>query len=170
MSVRARVRVRVSPSQLRTSGRLLAAGVIVALLGLVGTRSIEYLAFIGLALAPTLAAAILERAGQRVATVSIGSMTVATLLPLVMGAIANGAHRDLLTSLAAWTFVAGAIAGGLVIYFALPAATVWVDSARASARLRDIRTKQAQLERDWGVEVRSDQPQAAPVAPPPSAG
>lgn len=166
----ARARARVSPSQLRASGRVLAAGLIVALLGLVGARSIEYLGFIALALMPTLAAAIIERAGQRVATVSIGSMTVATLLPLVMGAIAKGAHRDLLTSLPAWTFVGGAVVGGIAIYFALPAASVWIDSARATGRLRDIRAKQAQLERDWGAEVRNDPSQAAPVAPPSSAG
>lgn len=163
-------RARVSPAQLRASGRVLAAGLVVALLGLVGARSIGYLGFIALALLPTLAAAILERTGQRVATVSIGSMTVATLLPLVMDAIANGAHRDLLTSSAAWMFVGGAVAGGIAIYFALPAATVWMDNARAGARLRWIRAQQAQLERDWGAEVRNDQPQAAPVAPPSNAG
>lgn len=150
--------VRVSHSQLKVSGRLIAAGLAVALFGLIGTRSIGYLAFVALALGPTIAAAILERPGQRVATISLGSLTTATLLPLVMGAIANGAKRDLLTSLAAWTFVCGAVLGGLAIYFILPAATVWIDDLRASARLRDVRSRQAALEREWGPEVRSETP------------
>ncbi len=149
---------RVGHPQLRASGRLIAAGIVVALFGLIGTRSLNYLAFVGLALGPTFAAAILERPGQRTATISLGSMTVATLLPLVMGAIANGARRELLTNLTAWTFVGGAVIGGLAIYFILPAATVWVDDMRSSARLRDIRARQARLEQDWGVEVRNETP------------
>jgi len=145
-------------SQLRASGRLIAAGVAIALFGLIGTRSVDYLAFVAIALGPTCAAAILERPGQRAATISMGSMTVATLLPLVMGAIANGARRNLLTSLSAWTFVGGAVLGGLAIYLLLPAVTVWVDDMKSSRRLRDVRDRQALLERDWGVEVRTEPP------------
>ena len=152
--------VRATPSYHKVSG-LIAAGIALALFGLVGTRSLNYLAFVALALGPTVAAAILERPGQRAATISLGSLTMATLLPLVMGAIANGSKRDLLTNLTAWSFVAGAVVGGLAIYFILPAATVWVDDMRAQARLRDIRTRQAALERDWGVEVRNETPKAA---------
>jgi MFS family permease len=149
---------RVTHSQLKVSGRLITAVLGVALFGLIGTRSLSYLAFVALALGPTLAAAILERPGQRVATISLCSLTVATLLPLVMGAIANGARRDLLTSATAWMFVGGAVLGALAIYFVLPAATVWIDDLRATARLRDIRARQAALERDWGAEVRNEAP------------
>ena len=157
-SFRASLRPRASHSQLRASGRLIAAGVVIATFGLIGTRSIDYLAFVALALGPTFAAAILEKPGQRSATISMGSMTVATLLPLVMGAIAGGARRDLLTNLTAWTFVAGAVLGGLAIYLLLPAATVWVDDMKSNARLRDVRAKQAALERAFGPEVRTDAP------------
>lgn len=142
--------------QLRASGRVIAAGLVIALFGLIGTRSLDYLAFVALALGPTLAAAILERPGQRAATISLGSMTVATLLPLVMGAIAGGARRELLMSLTPWLFVGGAVLGGIAIYLILPAATVWVDDMKSTARLRDIRARQAALERDWGIEVRGD--------------
>jgi hypothetical protein len=148
---------RATPSQLRASGRLIAAGVLIALCGLIGTRSIGYLAFVAIALGPTCAAAILEKPGQRAATISMGSMTVATLMPLVMGAIAGGARRNLLTSLTAWTFVGGAVLGGLAIYLLLPAITVWVDDMKSSKRLREVRDRQAMLERDWGAEVRGEQ-------------
>jgi len=154
MSVR--IRVHHHAHQLRASGRLIAAGVAIALFGLIGTRSVEYLAFVAIALGPTCAAALLERPGQRAATISMGSMTVATLLPLVMGAIAGGARRNLLTSLSAWTFVGGAVLGGLAIYLLLPAVTVWIDDMKSSKRLREIRDRQALLERDWGAEVRGE--------------
>jgi len=143
--------------QVRASGRLIAAGVAIVLFGLIGTRSVEYLAFVAIALGPTCAAALLERPGQRAATISMGSMTVATLLPLVMGAIAGGARRNLLTSLPAWTFVGGAVLGGLAIYLLLPAVTVWIDDMKSSKRLREVRDRQALLERDWGPEVRGEQ-------------
>ena len=149
---------RASPSQLRASGRLIAAGVAIVLFGLIGTRSVGYLAFVAIALGPTFAAAILEKPGQRSATISMGSMTVATLLPLVMGAIANGAQRNLLMSLSAWMFVGGAVLGALAIYLLLPAVTVWIDDMKSSARLRDVRAKQAALEKDFGPEVRGEPP------------
>jgi hypothetical protein len=154
MSVR--IRAHQHAHQLRGSSRLIAAGVAIALFGLIGTRSVEYLAFVAIALGPTCAAALLERPGRRAATISMGSMTVATLLPLVMGAIAGGSRRNLLTSLPAWTFVGGAVLGGLAIYLLLPAVTVWIDDMKSSKRLREIRERQALLERDWGVEVRSE--------------
>ncbi|MBV8537602.1 MAG: hypothetical protein JO128_18545 [Alphaproteobacteria bacterium] len=152
-----RMRAHHHQHQLRASGRLIAVGVAIALFGLIGTRSIEYLAFVAIALGPTCAAALLEKPGQRSATISMGSMTVATLLPLVMGAIAGGARRNLLTSLTAWTFVGGAVLGALAIYLLLPAVTVWVDDMKSSKRLREIRDRQALLERDFGPEVRGDQ-------------
>jgi len=148
--------MRVSTtSPVRVNGRLIAAGIFMVLLAMIGTRSLSYLGFVALALMPTFAAAIVERAGQRSATISIGSMTVATLMPLVMGAIANGSSRDLLTSSGAWLFVGGAVAGGAAIYFVMPMATVLLEDMRANARLRELRTRQAQLEQHWGPEVRS---------------
>ena len=154
MSVRA---TRVTHS-VRTNGRLMAAAIMIVLLGMIGTRSLGYLAFVAIALMPTFAAALLEKTGQRSATISIGSMTAATLMPLVMGAIANGSSRDLLTSSQAWLFVAGAVLGGAAIYFAMPAATVVLEAMRARARLRELRDRQALLEQHWGPEVRSQTP------------
>src|SRR5258708_33517990 len=92
-------------SSARASGRMVAVGVLLVLFGLIGTKSVGYLGFVGLALLPTLAAAIVEKPGRRSATVSIGSMTGATLLPLVLGAIANSRSRKLLTSLEAGAFL-----------------------------------------------------------------
>jgi len=139
----------------RANGRLLAAGITIVLLGMIGTRSLSYLGFVALALLPTFAAALLEKPGQRSATISVGSMTVATLMPLVMGAIANGSNRDLLTSGTAWLFIGASVLGGAAIYFAMPMAAVWIDDMRATARLRELRNRQAQLEQHWGPEVRS---------------
>ncbi len=143
-------------ARLGASGRLIVAGVGIAVFGLLGTRSLGYLAFVVLALMPTFAAAILEKRGQRAATISIGSMTVATLLPLVLGAIANGSSRDLLHSGSAWTFVAGAVLGGAAIYFVLPTMTVWMEESKAQSRLRHLRERQQKLEKDWGTEVRTN--------------
>ncbi|HEX9462959.1 MAG TPA: hypothetical protein VGB82_10210 [Alphaproteobacteria bacterium] len=148
-------------SSARASGRMVAVGVLLVLFGLIGTKSVGYLGFVGLALLPTLAAAIVEKPGRRSATVSIGSMTVATLFPLVLGAIANGGSRNLLTSLEAWTFVGCAVLGGAAIYIAMPAAAVWLDDMRATSRLRDLRARQDKLEHDWGPNIRAGAPEAA---------
>jgi hypothetical protein len=146
--------MRAISASAKTNGRTLAAGVAVVVIGLLGAKSMGYLAFVGLALLPTFAAAILEKPGMRSATVSIGSMTTATLFPLVLGAIAHGSTRDLLGSVQAWAFIGCAVVGGAVIYFVVPIASVWVEDMRAAARLRDIRLRQQKLERDWGADVR----------------
>ena len=150
--------MRQAVSSLKTNARTLAAGVALVLIAMVGTRSLTYLSFVTLALLPTLAAAIMEKPGYRSATVSVGSMTIATLFPLVLGAIAHGGTRNLLASVEAWTFVGFAVAGGIAIYFVMPAALVWFDDMRAAARLREIKSRQEQLERDWGPDVRSGGP------------
>jgi hypothetical protein len=145
-------------SSTRASARMVAAGVALVLFGLIGTKSLGYLGFVALALLPTLAAGIFEKPGRRSATVSIGSMTVATLFPLVLGAIANGGSRNLLTSLEAWTFVGCAVLGGAAIYVAMPAVAVWLDDMRATQRLRELRARQDKLEHDWGAEIRTGAP------------
>jgi len=161
MKVRVPTRFRPRPgararaaAAANTSGRMIAVGVAFAVFALLGTRSLSYLAFAAIALAPTFAAAIIEKPGRRSATISIGSLTVATLMPLILGAIANGSTRNLLSSGTAWTFIAGAVVGGIAIYFVLPTATLLLDDMRANARLRALRAQQGKLEQDWGTEVR----------------
>src|SRR3954466_8038734 len=92
----------------------------VALLMLLALYSMNYVYFVALALLPSAAAAVIEPAGQRPATISITSMTAATVLPLVLNGITN--HRpDLLMRVSAWGFVGCAVLGGVVIFLVLPA-------------------------------------------------
>jgi hypothetical protein len=150
------MRARARPANNSASMRMIGMGVVLALCGLLGTRSLSYLAFAGIALAPAICAAIIEKPGQRAATISIGSMTTATLVPLILGAIANGSSRDLLGSPRAWTFIAGAVLGGIGIYFVLPTITIMIDDSRAARRLRELQERQQKLEQDWGAEVRTN--------------
>lgn len=135
--------------------RLLVAGLTIAFLVTIATQSMSYLPFIALALVPAAVAAWFERTGERAASTAIASMTVATLLPQLFGAI-NAEGRDLLYNPAAWSFICAAVLSGIAVYLLLPAATVWLDDRRADRRLKKLRQMQDDLERDWGPEVRAN--------------
>jgi 4-hydroxybenzoate polyprenyltransferase len=144
-----------SPASLRASGRAATIAGILLSIGLIASSSFSYVVFVLLALVPMAAAALLEKRGNRSATICIGSLTLATVLPIVMGAIADGGTRSLISSGTVWIFVAGAVCGGIAIYFVLPTISLIMDDMRAKARLRELRKAQEALERDWGEEVRS---------------
>ena len=133
----------------------LIATVIVGGAVLLGLYSVNYLYFVVLALLPSLAAAIVEPRGQRAATIAITSLTAATVLPLVLGSITAGTHRDLLTSGAAWSYVGGAVLGGMAIFLCLPAGTAWRQDRRAKRRIQALRKRQQEIEEVWGPEVRT---------------
>ena len=109
--------------------------------------------FLVLATLPIVAASLLERPGQRQATVSVAALTMSTVIPLILGAIASGSERDLLRSPTAWTFVVTSACIGFGIYLMLPVLAVWVEDMRANARLRKLRERQQALAADWGPEV-----------------
>lgn len=146
--------MNVSASPARANARTIVALCAAVLLAFVALSSLSYLLFIVVALVPAAALAVLERQGQRQATISVGSLTAATVAPLVIGAIAGGSRRDLLGSAEAWTFVGAAAAAGFAIYLALPAVAVWIADLRADTRLRKLRERQQALEKDWGPEIR----------------
>jgi hypothetical protein len=147
--------MNVSASPARANARAIVALVAVVLLAFVALSSLSYLLFIAVALVPAAALAALERQGQRQATISVGSLTAATVAPLVIGAIAGGSRRDLLASAEAWAFVGTAAVAGFAIYLALPAVAVWIADLRADTRLRKLRERQQALEKDWGPEIRA---------------
>lgn len=146
--------MNVSVSSSRGNLRMLVALMAIALLVVVALSSVTYLLFVIMALAPAIALSILEKPGHRQATISVGSLTAATVAPLVIGAIAGGSRRDLLGSAEAWTFVGIAAAAGFAVYLVLPAVAVWIADIQADARLRKLRERQAALEKDWGTEIR----------------
>jgi hypothetical protein len=111
------------------------------------------LLFAGFALFPSVIAAFLERRGQRIATAAIGTITFATILPILFGGLSNS--RNLLASASAWSFVGAAVLAGVALYLLLPVGAVWLDDFRAEGRLRKLRQEQDTLERDWGPEVRA---------------
>ncbi len=126
----------------------------VALLLLLAMYSMNYLYFVALALLPSAAAAVIEPVGQRTATISIASMTAATIIPLVLNGITN--HRpDLLMRMSAWAFVGGAVIGGIAIFLALPAGIAWREDRRTKTAIKELRRRQEKLETEWGPEVRT---------------
>lgn len=122
---------------------------------MLGMYSLDDLYFVVLALLPSAAAALIEPRGQRAATISIASLTAATVLPLVLGSMTAGVHRNLLTSRAAWSFVGGAVLAGLAIFLCLPAGTAWREDRKAKRRIRALRKRQEEIEEEWGSEVRT---------------
>lgn len=137
-----------------SAGSLLAL-VVLGFGVMLGMYSFDYLSFVVLALLPSAAAAIIEPRGQRAAAISIASLTAATVLPLVLGAMTAGIHRNLLTSQAAWSYVGGAVLAGLAIFLCLPAGTAWREDRRAKRRIRALRKRQEEIEEEWGSEVRT---------------
>jgi hypothetical protein len=147
--------MNASASSARGNARLIVVLVTMIMLAVIAISAFSYLLFVVIALAPAAALAVLERPGQRQATISVGSLTAATVAPLVIGAIAGGSRRDLLASAEAWSFVGAAALAGIAIYLVLPAIAVWIADLRADARLRKLRERQMALEKDWGPEIRS---------------
>jgi hypothetical protein len=145
---RIRAAVRVN-----TNGRAAIAAMVFGGLTVIAASAFSYLVFLILATVPMLAATFLERPGQRQATTSVGALTMATVIPLILGAIATGSERDLLRSPTAWTFVAAAAVIGAGIYFLMPIAAVWFEDMQANGRLRKLRERQNALAADWGPEV-----------------
>ena len=137
------------------SAASLLALVVISIGFILGVYSLHMLCFVVLALLPAAAAGLIEPPGQRAATISIASLTAATVLPLVLGAMTAQIHRDLLTSGTAWSYVGGAVLGGLAIFLCLPAGTAWREDRRAKRRIQALRQRQQEIEQDWGPEVRT---------------
>lgn len=133
----------------------LLALVVIGIAFVLGVYSLHLLYFVVLALVPAGAAALIEPRGQRAATISISSLTAATVLPLVLGSMTAQIHRDLLTSMAAWSYVGGAVLAGLAIFLCLPAGTAWREDRRAKRRIQALRAQQHEIEETWGSEVRT---------------
>jgi hypothetical protein len=141
---------------MRPSGQI--SGIIVlvtvGLIFVLGLHSMNYLYFVALALLPSVAAAVIEPAGQRTATISIAALTASTVVPLVLNAITT--HRaDLLTRMNAWAFVGAAVAGGIGIFLALPAGLAWREDRRTKGQIKELRQRQERLEEEWGTEIRT---------------
>ena len=133
----------------------LLATVVLGCAFVLGVYSLHMLYFVLLALLPAAVAAIIEPRGQRAATISIASLTLATVTPLVLSTMLAGKQRDLLMSGEAWTFVGGAILAGLAIFLCLPAGTAWREDRRARRRIQALRERQKEIEEEWGPEVRT---------------
>jgi hypothetical protein len=137
------------------SASTLLALVVIGFAFILGLYSMHTLYFVVLALMPAAFAAIIEPRGQRAATISLASLTLATITPLVLSTMLAGKQRDLLMSTEAWSFVGGAILAGLAIYLSLPAATAWHQAGRAKRRIEALRKRQQEIEETWGSEVRT---------------
>ncbi len=145
--------MNASASRISVNGRAAIAAILLGGLIVIATSAISYLIFLMLATVPIFAASFLERPGQRQATTSVGALTMSTVIPLILGAIANGSERDLLRSPTAWMFVGVAAAIGVGIYFLMPVVAVWFEDMQANTKLRKMRERQQALTTDWGPEV-----------------
>jgi hypothetical protein len=129
--------------------------VVLGIAAILGLYSLHTLYFVVLALLPAVVAAVIEPRGQRAATISIATLTAATITPLVLSTMIAGKQRDLLVNFAAWSYVGGATLAGLAIFLCLPAGAAWRADRLAKLRIQTLRKRQQEIEETWGSEVRT---------------
>lgn len=89
------------------------------------------------------------------ATVSVGSVTLAALIPLIGDSMLRSGREDPFHSAFAWSTVGLAILLGGLIYIMLPVATSWFDERDKRVLRRRIRDRQKELEDTWGSDVKT---------------
>ena len=113
---------------------------------------------IGFAMLPTMAAFVLDTDGSRQIVLPVGLMNAAGTLPGVLDlwtkSQAIDSAADLMRDPFNWLAAYCAAGFGWLIYFGVPAVINYVLAQRARAHIVELETRQAELRRVWGDEVR----------------
>jgi hypothetical protein len=110
--------------------------------------------FIGAGLAPTLAAALIDRDPEKFAAISVGALNLAGLSPYVVRMfIYPGAAQMMMSDMFIWLVIYGAAAVGWGFYIGFPVVAVRLADLRAEWRVRELKRRQETLVEDWGPEV-----------------
>ena len=136
-----------------------AAGVLLPLLALapLGYLFWPTVLLAGPLLAPTLAAAIVDRSRQRYLTYAVGLLNLACVLPALLRLWTRSHDRATALALLAdsETWILAFLGGGLawLVYVAMPPLVATYFAVRSRDRLADLRKRREILEKNWGEEV-----------------
>lgn len=116
-------------------------------------------------LLPTATATLIERQGEHTATMTVGPLNIAGVVPLIIELFDGVATLDraliLLADPSNWLVMYGSAAAGWMLFYAIPPVVTAVVIYRSEQRLQSLRQQQEQLVEEWGQEV-SGQSEAPP--------
>lgn len=136
-----------------------AAGLLLPLLALapLGYLAWPTLLVAGPLLAPTLAAAVVDRSRQRHLTYAVGLLNLSCVLPALLRLWTQG--HDRATALAVIgdpeNWLLAFLGGGLawLVHLAMPPLVAAYYAVRSRDRLAELHTRRQILEKNWGEEV-----------------
>lgn len=131
--------------------------VVTAILALVGIFAAPTAIVIAGGLIPAYAAWMLDRDKGKLMAITVGSLNIAALTPLLIRLWSNGHTRsgatDILTSPLSWMLLLAGSGIGWILAQAIPAIIVMVISGKNKLKLERIKTRQKQLTDEWGPGV-----------------
>ena len=108
-------------------------------------------------MAPSLAAAVVDRSRQRYLTYAVGLLNLACVLPSLLRLWVQGHDRAQALALLAdpETWLLAFLGGGLawLVYLAMPPVLAAYYAVRSRERLAELQKRRQTLERNWGEEV-----------------
>lgn len=135
-------------------------GPIIGILFLTGMFATPTALLVAFGLLPTYAAWLFDKDRNKLMAITVGSLNVAALTPLLMKLWSDGhsitAARALLMSPLSWLFIFIGSGVGWVLAQAIPAAIVVIISSRNKIKLEHLRARQKQLTDEWGASVTED--------------
>ncbi len=136
-----------------------AAGLLLSLFALapLGYLLWPSLLLAGPLMAPTLAAAVVDRSRQRYLTYAVGLLNLACVLPSLLRLWTRGHDRAGALALLAdpENWVLAFLGGGLawLIHLAMPPVVAAYYAVRSRDRLAELHKRRQTLEKNWGEEV-----------------
>ena len=132
-------------------------GPLIGILFLVGMFATPSAMLVLFGLVPSYAAWILDRDRNKLMAITVASLNIAALTPLLIK-LWSGGHslslaRSLLASPLSWIFILASAGIGWILAQAIPAIIVVVISSRNKLKLEKIRARQKQLVEEWGNSI-----------------
>ena len=136
-----------------------AGGLLLSLFALVPLGYLLWptLLLAGPLMAPSLAAAVVDRSRQRYLTYAVGLLNLACVLPSLLRLWVQGHDRAQALALLAGpdTWLLAFLGGGLawLIHLAMPPLVAAYYAVRSRERLAELQKRRQTLEKNWGEEV-----------------
>lgn len=115
-------------------------------------------------LVPTMVALIVDRAPEKYAALTVGSLNLAGVLPALLELWISGhtvaVALDIIGAPMTWLIAYSAAAVGWLIYFSLPPLFASFMALRYQGEIKAMKARQVELIQEWGPEVAGD---AAPA-------
>ncbi|MDX2101802.1 MAG: hypothetical protein SF002_04600 [Alphaproteobacteria bacterium] len=120
------------------------------------------LAFLFLAMLPTIVAGFLDRREGKYAAYAVGGFNLSGAIPFLFQML-DGTRPgmvglvEVISSPFPWLVILGAAAIGWVIYYTIPTLVLRYQGIRDRQRIKYLRQRQVELVDEWGPEVAPDE-------------